>query len=1038
MEANRGDLQNEVVDRQSEGYERLTDDGNDRSSSFAYSQRSMAQTDVFVRSSIIERDIVATPADDKIINAHPNVYKGRIRRWPGVLLLLLIVAGSISAIAVLSFQSRDAAKTRTNDVQKRLAKEREIADGLTDGSGSDHISSDGQVNNPEVYPTSACQLPDYQSKNGSIYAVSSNGTEVPISIKGVNWFGMETGLQAPFGLWDNDQNGTTVYAVAQFLAKNKFNSVRLPLCVSSVLNNKPLEASIINRVTNRALDLTSYISLLQSVAKSLAFRQVSVMISMHTLDVMNAGGSLWYGSTVSLDQFLKAIDMLTKALCSNEYWNVIGIDVKNEPWEGTWNTGNMNDFKAGAELIGTRMLKGCSKWLVFVEGVNAQHTITLDGKEYAYFDWFGGGLQKAGDAPVKLPVSNKLVYAPHYYTPAVFPQYYLFGGGTVGAGNAINGYVELPDDKLQGRVSETMHSMFGYLNDNKGPAVLLGEFAGLYTKDAHPMKTTQRCTNFTINTVIKEGYAGAYMWSLNPESAYQYNPADTPGNYMEVCKSKPLSDLTEGAVDDGNDRSSFSYSQRSTMQTDAITRNTLLERDIVAAPAEEGTINVHPKRYKGRIRIWPGILLLIAIFLGALAAITYFSIDAKNASRARTNDMQKRLAKEREIADGTISSSGSGSDYISDDGQVNNPEVYSTNACQLPDYQSKNGKIYAVAANGTEVPINIKGVNWFGMETGLKAPFGLWDNDQNGTTVYAIAQFLAKNKFNSVRLPLCVSSILDNKPPETSIINRVTNRALDLTSYISLLQSVIKSLAFRQISVMISMHTLDVMNAGGSLWYGSTVSLDQFLKAIDMLTKSLCTNEYWNVIGIDVKNEPWEGTWNTGNKNDFKAGAELIGARILKGCTKWLVFVEGVNAQHTITLDGKEYGYYDWFGGGLQKAGDAPVKLPVSGKLVYAPHYYTPAVFPQYYFFGGGTVGTGNAINDYIELSDSKLEGRISQTMHTMFGYLNDDKGPAVLLGEFAGLYTKDAHPMKTTQRCTNFTINTVIKEGYAGAYMWS
>lgn len=52
----------------------------------------------------------------------------------------------------------------------------------------------------------------------------------------------------------------------------------------------------------------------------------------------------------------------------------------------------------------------------------------------------------------------------------------------------------------------------------------------------------------------------------------------------------------------------------------------------------------------------------------------------------------------------------------------------------MPDYQSKNGQIVAVAANGTEIPIQIKGVNWFGMETALAVPFGLWENAENGTT----------------------------------------------------------------------------------------------------------------------------------------------------------------------------------------------------------------------------------------------------------------------------------------------------------------
>ncbi|EQC27050.1 hypothetical protein SDRG_15164 [Saprolegnia diclina VS20] len=525
----------------SDGWYNDNDDDDQalRSGSFAYSERASSFTTpsaVFSRGSILQRDIKAMPVE---ATAHGRSwgtrYGGRLRRWPGVLLLFVIVAASVAAITYGATSTRDAARTRAFDVQKRLALERAIADGTTSGSTLDDVdvADDGQVNNPQVYPPSGCQLPNYVSKNGKIYAVAKNGTEVPIQIKGVNWFGMETGMRAPFGLWDNDQNGTTVYAVAQFLANNKFNSVRMPLCVSSILENKAPEVSIINRVTNRALDLTSYLGLLQTMTQSLGFRQVSVMISMHTLDIYNREGSLWYGKSLTTDDFLKAIDMLTAALCSDKYWNILGIDVKNEPWEGTWGTGTKNDFRAAAQLIGARILKGCPKWLVFVEGVNAQHTIVLDGQEYGYYDWFGGGLHKAGEFPVVLPTAEKLVYAPHYYTPAVFPQYYLFGGGKVGAGNAINGYVELSDEKLLGRVTNTMYDMFGYLNAKQDAAVVLGEFAGLYTKDEHPMKTTQRCTDFTIKAILSESYAGGYMWSLNPESAYQYNPADTPGNYVE-------------------------------------------------------------------------------------------------------------------------------------------------------------------------------------------------------------------------------------------------------------------------------------------------------------------------------------------------------------------------------------------------------------------------------------------------------------------------------------------------------------------------
>ncbi|RHZ15961.1 hypothetical protein DYB31_013696, partial [Aphanomyces astaci] len=35
-----------------------------------------------------------------------------------------------------------------------------------------------------------------------------------------------------------------------------------------------------------------------------------------------------------------------------------------------------------------------------------------------------------------------------------------------------------------------------------------------------------------VESLVKAKYAGAYMWSLNPESAYQFNPI-TPGSYTE-------------------------------------------------------------------------------------------------------------------------------------------------------------------------------------------------------------------------------------------------------------------------------------------------------------------------------------------------------------------------------------------------------------------------------------------------------------------------------------------------------------------------
>lgn len=480
-----------------------------------------------------EMKLMAMELSDVNPSERAQDYKGRIRTWRGLLLFCVIVGGAAAIITACAMSTNDKAATRQARFENRTEARRRINDGLTDDDVI--ISDDGQVGNPKKYPSMGCELPDYQSKNGKIVAVSKNGTSIPVGIKGVNWFGMETGLAIPFGLWENMANGTSVYEVAAFLARNKFNSVRLPVCIKNILLNKPPQKSLINSNTNRAINITSYISTIQTIVQALGYRKISVMISLHTLDPAKSGGA-WYSDELDVteQQFLKAVDILTKNLCGSKYWNILGLDLKNEPYQCSWG-GATPDWQKGASLIGNRMLQGCPNWMAFVEGIAGSGTVTVGDRTDTYFNWWGGGLEKAGDKPVELIASNKLVWAPHYYNTGVFPAWYLYAStGATDASGAFKTYVELDDATLRRNVEVTMDKMFGYLlKVDNNSAMVMGEFAGLYAKDAHPKKTTKRTTDFTIEVMIKAGYAGGYMWSLNPESAYQYNPADTYGSFTE-------------------------------------------------------------------------------------------------------------------------------------------------------------------------------------------------------------------------------------------------------------------------------------------------------------------------------------------------------------------------------------------------------------------------------------------------------------------------------------------------------------------------
>ncbi|KAI9906469.1 hypothetical protein PsorP6_002847 [Peronosclerospora sorghi] len=468
---------------------------------------------------------------DAGVSINAKQYNGRYRRWPGILLLLVTVVGGAVAITFAGLRTHSRSVTRQEAYAKRQAGASAITGGA-DGSLDDLVSDDGAIGNPKVYPDMGCELPDYQSKNGRIYAVASNGTKVAVDFKGINWFGMETGTAIPLGLWDNSQNGTTAYQIAAFLATNKFNAVRLPLCIDSILTNKVPLSSLINVAANRAISVKNYLSLLKSLIKALGYRRIGVLLSLHTLTATDSGG-LWYSKDISKNEYLSAVDTLTSELCDNTYWNIIGLDLKNEPYKSTWGDGKDTDWRLGAQTIGNRMLKGCSNWMGFVEGIYSFQTLVINGTKFQYFDWYGSGLENASAYPVKFTIENKVVYAPHYYTPAVYPQSYLFDGGTPDENGALMDYVELSTATLKLRIEATMEAMFGYLSQKTSAALVLGEFGGLYAKDLHPKRSTQRCTDISIEIMVEKSWAGGFVWSLNPESAYQFNPADKYGHFTE-------------------------------------------------------------------------------------------------------------------------------------------------------------------------------------------------------------------------------------------------------------------------------------------------------------------------------------------------------------------------------------------------------------------------------------------------------------------------------------------------------------------------
>jgi endoglucanase len=155
-----------------------------------------------------------------------------------------------------------------------------------------------------------------------------------------------------------------------------------------------------------------------------------------------------------------------------------------------------------------------------------------------------------------------------------------------------------------------------------------------------------------------------------------------------------------------------------TSATSATGRQMAVVRDIEAAALTTAKQRDETARdYKGRYRMWPGLMLLVVLLGAAGGLISFYAVQAHSASTTRDEAFEKAKFQSSTIIGGDDAGKNSRADIVSDDGAIGNPNKYPPSQCELPDYQSKNGHIVAVSANGTEVPIKIKGINWFGMET---------------------------------------------------------------------------------------------------------------------------------------------------------------------------------------------------------------------------------------------------------------------------------------------------------------------------------
>jgi len=250
---------------------------------------------------------------------------------------------------------------------------------------------------------------------------------------------------------------------------------------------------------------------------------------------------------------------------------------------------------------------------------------------------------------------------------------------------------------------------------------------------------------------------------------------------------------------------------------------------------------------------------------------------------------------------------------------------------------------------------NIKGINWFGLETVCNCPHGLWIHDTN----YYFDLIRAK-AINSIRIPFSyeVASNLDQPLLQDCTL---ADPVIQKMNARQLIHYFFQSAKKRGITILLDFHTV---NGAIQPYPDSIIPQEQVFQAWKNILNEY--KNYENLIGIDVKNEPHGGINWTDWSNFVKKFIDFINKNVPD--FKGLFWVEGIEDSDNSAWGGSFQNMKTSFG------------VNPNQKIVFSPHVY------------GVSVRGAEHINDGYNEWES------------WFGFLNTYYDNLVCIGEIGGL----------------------------------